>query len=44
MFIGVVLWGVWGLIAGRIAASFVGAVLSLILYFNATRTNTEQRA
>lgn len=36
MFVGVVVWGLWGLIAARIAASLVTGVLSIILYLHAT--------
>jgi O-antigen/teichoic acid export membrane protein len=36
MFIGVIFWGLWGLIAARVAASIVTAILSLILYLYAT--------
>lgn len=35
MSVGVIFWGLWGLVAGRVAASIVNALILLILYIHA---------
>ncbi len=37
MSVGTIFWGLWGLIAARVAASIASSLLSLILYWYATR-------
>jgi hypothetical protein len=39
MAVGTIFWGLWGLVAARLAASFACAILSLVLYWHATTTD-----